>query len=508
VRSTASNLASRLVMLGTWFFLTPFMVHQLGESEYGLWALIGAITAYGSLLDVGVTGAVIKYVAELRARGEFNELRVVVATCLGLLIGIGTLLALGGVILAWFVPAIFHIPVGEHATASWAVVAAGLSTGLSLPASLPAAVLAGLHRFDLAAIVSIVSMGLFAAAAVAILLLGGGVVLLVLSGIPITLVALLLSVRFVHVVAPEIRLGVRGFDRRVLRRVGRFSSGVFALQTTELLEVNTDQIVIGAFLPVASVGPYAVARRLSSLPFSLTGQFTGVLLPLASQLDAQGSSQRVKGVLVSGMRLALAGFLPIGLGLMVLARPFLTAWIGPAFGGESDIVVVLTSAAMVTTMVNPNMVISLGSNRHQVLSLLALGCGMLNLVLSLILVHVYGTLGVALGTLIAVATISAVVLPYSARIHGVSMDTIVRSALIPAGLPALPALLVLLLLRETLEPTSVLSVLLIGAAGALVYVSGYICMPACAGEREILRSGWARSGELRRRVPMLGARGA
>ena len=114
------------------------------------------------------------------------------------------------------------------------------------------------------------------------------------------------------------------------------------------------------------------------------------------------------------------GFLPIGLGLMVLGGPFLTAWVGPEFGRAGNVVVVLTAAAMISTMLSPNMVIALGSNKHRVLSLLAIGCEVLNLALSLVLVQVYGTIGVALGTLVSVGLVGAIVLPYSARIHDVA----------------------------------------------------------------------------------------
>ena len=45
LRSTASNYAGRLIAMGARFFLTPFIVHQLGPSDYGLWALVGSVVS-------------------------------------------------------------------------------------------------------------------------------------------------------------------------------------------------------------------------------------------------------------------------------------------------------------------------------------------------------------------------------------------------------------------------------------------------------------------------------
>jgi O-antigen/teichoic acid export membrane protein len=72
-RSMASNLAGQVLVLAAWFALTPFIVHELGASEYGLWVLVASFVAYGDLLDLGVGTAVTKYVAEHRTRGESDE---------------------------------------------------------------------------------------------------------------------------------------------------------------------------------------------------------------------------------------------------------------------------------------------------------------------------------------------------------------------------------------------------------------------------------------------------
>src|SRR5690606_3994728 len=82
LRSTASNYVAKLITLVTWFFLTPFILHQLGPGGYGLWAVVGSAVAYGTLLNFGISGAVIKYVAEHRARGENQHAHHLIATAL------------------------------------------------------------------------------------------------------------------------------------------------------------------------------------------------------------------------------------------------------------------------------------------------------------------------------------------------------------------------------------------------------------------------------------------
>ena len=80
VYSTASNYGAKIITLSIWFFLTPFILRQLGPSGYGLWIVVGSAVAYGTLLNIGISGAVIKYIAEHRARGENDQVQSLVAT--------------------------------------------------------------------------------------------------------------------------------------------------------------------------------------------------------------------------------------------------------------------------------------------------------------------------------------------------------------------------------------------------------------------------------------------
>src|SRR2546430_3639889 len=77
-----SNYVGALVALGTGVFLTPFILHKLGSSDFGLWVLVGAVVVYGSLLDFGIGGAVIKYVFFFQAEDGIRDLTVTgVQTC-------------------------------------------------------------------------------------------------------------------------------------------------------------------------------------------------------------------------------------------------------------------------------------------------------------------------------------------------------------------------------------------------------------------------------------------
>ena len=133
LRNVISNYAGKLISLLVGFLLTPFILNELGASTYGLWALVGSVVAYIALLDFGITGAVIKYVAEHRARGENEQAQRLTATALWLYSGLGLLAVLISTGIAMLFPAIFNVPPDQQATATWLVVVMGVALGISIP---------------------------------------------------------------------------------------------------------------------------------------------------------------------------------------------------------------------------------------------------------------------------------------------------------------------------------------------------------------------------------------
>src|SRR5687768_3295352 len=107
--SKASNGAGKLIASAAWFVLTPIMLGSLGADAFALWTLVGAIAAYGMLLEHGFGGAVIKYVAEHTARGEREAARAVVATSVWLYAGLAGIAILLSAALAPVLPPVLNI---------------------------------------------------------------------------------------------------------------------------------------------------------------------------------------------------------------------------------------------------------------------------------------------------------------------------------------------------------------------------------------------------------------
>ncbi|HEX9117466.1 MAG TPA: oligosaccharide flippase family protein [Anaerolineae bacterium] len=494
MRGTISNYLGQLIILGTGFVLTPFILRRVGPVDYGLWVLLNSIIGYGFLLELGISGAIVKYTAEYRAKGASDEANRLIATALTTYTLLGLVALIITFVLAPLAPRIFNVPPESQLKAITLVRVAGIGLAVSIPATAPSAVLRGLQRFDLINVIAVFNAVASAIVIVAALLLGWGILGMVGLGIGVTILTAVPGVLLIRRTAPDIHLGWRGAKLELMRTVASFSVALFVIQFAGRLQTKTDEIVIGTFLPVSNVTPYSLARRLGEMANLLAYQFVKVLMPVASELHAAEDWPRLRSMYTAGTRLGLAASLAIAVTVSILAAPLLTAWVGPAYAIYSPLVVIVAVASVAVMTQYPAGAIMQGIARHRFLAVTSIASGLINLALSIALVRPFGLIGVALGTLIpTLLETFGLVLPYAMRVLGVDFGRMASEAFLPALLPALPMAATLYALRVLLEPSSLPMLALIGAIGALVYVGGYLAMRASASERMVVRTSLDRT---------------
>jgi O-antigen/teichoic acid export membrane protein len=481
---TLTNYAAKIVAVVLAFFLTPFVLHHLGAARFSLWALVASIASYGSLLDFGIGTAVVKYVAEHRAREEWHDARMVLATALWLYTGLallGILLSLG--VAYWVTPRLPLSPADRN-EAWWLGLLLGSAAALSLPCSIPAAALKGANRFDVANLLSSSGALVGAGATVALLLGGGGVRALAASNIVVMVAMQAPSIWMLWRVDPELRFRWDEGRLGAMRRIFSFSVPVFAVGFADLFHSRAGEVVIGSFLPVRSLAPYALAKRLMESAQSLAGQFARVLPPVAAELNATGDHQGLCAMWMASTRLTIATFLPIGCALAILAAPLLRAWAGAEFTNGAPVVMLLVPAYLCELATWPAAAVIQARNRYSAVAIAAVCSGVCILGLSILFVPRVGISGAALAILIpTVAESVFFVLPFTLHLLGIGYGSFLRTVVAPAALPAAAMSAILIALREWLQPQSLMLLALTAFTGAMIYVVLYLLSAHTAVER-------------------------
>ena len=150
IRNVLANWGGYIFAVGVNFVLSPFIVHSLGDESYGIWVLLGSIVGYLGLLDLGVRGAVTRYIAKFHAQESHLEATRVASSALVVFVLVGFVaIAVAGV-LAIVIDRVFQIPPELVAVARVVLILGGVNMAISMISGVYGGVVAGLQRFDIA----------------------------------------------------------------------------------------------------------------------------------------------------------------------------------------------------------------------------------------------------------------------------------------------------------------------------------------------------------------------
>lgn len=438
VRNILSNWGAVSIGVIIQFFMMPFVIHRLGDVHYGIWVLILSVTGFLDLFDLGVSGSVVKYVAEYRAKGDNEGLNSICSTAFYIFLVAGTVVLLLSFVLSSFVQ-FFRIPRDEILMSRWIMLIVGFQIGLTLPSGFFTGYMRGIQRYDHVAAIRLTFFCVRSFFIVAFVSMGYGLITMALIQLMSTIVGGATRAIYVYRANPGLRLRIDLISRDKFAMVGRYSILIFLYFLAQRLVFSAGGLVIGYYLTAAAITFYAIPQRLVD-ELRVLIMSTGVLQPTVSHLNAQGQNMKVQKVLVNGTKYSMMIVLPIAASYIVVGDIFISLWMGQRYAAACyGVLVVLTCAVVANVSQFTSTQILQGIARHGSTAYITIFEAAANLALSIVLVKKYGIIGVAVGTLIPMLCSNLIVIPwYTCRAVHFSMPRFFKEGLL---IPCIPALL-------------------------------------------------------------------
>lgn len=453
-RNTAWNYTGFAVNLLTNLFLFPYVVRGIGEAAAGIWLLLGSVTGYMGLLELGLVPSLVQSVAVYRARGDTEGLNRAASTTLALLCGLGLVpLALLAAV-PWAVGVLkLPAPLLPQASVVFRIAIVGFAARMPLAAF--QAILLGTQRQDRCNQLWIYVIAAKFVLAVALLWLGFGVTAIVAMEALVHLSAGFLQVRWARAEVPALAFRWRLADWGEARSLVGFGSSLLAVSVCGLVIEQSDRLVVGAFLPIAMVTYYSAAWKLYMFAYSLPTTLVQAVTPLAGDLFGRGDRRALQQLFLRMTKYTVAVSWPIVLSLGLCASLLLDVWMGPEFARHAAVLQALVVAFAVTAHNHVGYSILVGMRRiTPTLWQYKLPLAALNLALSVYLVGRLGILGVALGTMVPALAMEWFWLRFVLHELEIRWLDFFRHVVAPTAGPALFSFAPLALAYWRLEPRS------------------------------------------------------
>jgi len=271
----------------------PLALHYLGKEQFGLWALAQQITGYLILLDLGVSSAVSRFIADRKDDvngGGYGSLLLTGAIVFAIQ---GVLIAIAGVAFSFFAPTLFAVP--DHLAGDFTNVLIIITflTGLSVALRTLGAPLWAFQRIDVSYGLGSLTLLTSFAALWAGFHLGWGIYSFALAGIPAAILGPMITFLICWKSGFYPSAGHFGRPNLLLfRKIFSFGQDVVWVSIGSQL-VNASQIMIlSRAVGLNAAATFAIGTKLFTMGQQLTGRIIESSAPGLTEMFVRGDTAR------------------------------------------------------------------------------------------------------------------------------------------------------------------------------------------------------------------------
>jgi len=422
-----SNFGGYVISAVIAFLVSPVFIHGLGDARYGVWSLVADLVGYYGMLDIGIGGAVSHYVARYIGKDDRRAARETLTTAMGALAAIGLVVVAIGSGLIYAFPHIFKTQGVNLTEIRLALAIMTLTIGAGFPMAVFSASLVGHRRMDVVNINEVTIRIVVAIASWILIKRGGGLVGLAVaaaSGRILNWVTCILWSKKIGALFPARRF----FNMERLRELGAYGGKNAFINLAVLIIYRTDSFVVGMFLGVKWITYFSIGGVLVQYCSDAISAVTRAFTPHLTHEHSRGDATELKRLYLLGVRLGGLMATSAAAYLFVFGRSFIRLWLSDAYVSgpltyRSDVVmIVLLCANFPRLLQSISWQLLFATRSQRYLMWLSIGEAVANLGLSILLVHRYALLGVALGTMIPLLVTHVILLPvYVLRTYHISL---------------------------------------------------------------------------------------
>jgi O-antigen/teichoic acid export membrane protein len=449
VKNVGSSWVALAVNILVGIFLSPFILHHLGDAAFGIWVLIFSLTGYYGIFDFGIRSSIIRFVSKYTATHDLNEVSGLINTALFTYSCVGVLCLIITAAGSLYVDRIFHVTAELQSAARWLMLMVGASVSVGFPLGMFGGVLEGLQKFYILNWTNIVSSLLRLMLIVFFLDHGYGLltIALITVGMPFlaSIVRAIIALRSI-----AINFSWAHVDRESFRQMANYSGITFIIIVAAQLRFKTDAVVIGTFLSSAAITYFYAGSRVVDYAGEVVSSLAQIFVPMSSQSDAAGNMDRLRKIFIAGNRVCAFATFPMTATFLIMGKSIIEVWLGKRYVALGyPVLITLTIPTTLMLMQSASSRILFGISKHGQFAVVALLEGTANLILSILLVRRFGILGDAIGTAIPLAVTYLLFMPrHLCRHLGVRLSTYVRQAYVLPLLLSVPAALFLFVMQS------------------------------------------------------------
>lgn len=386
---------------------TPWMIHQLGKSDYGVFALVSSFISY-FLLDFGIGSAISRFVSKYKESEDQESLKKLYGVIATVYLTIDIILVSALFVLYFFITDIFVklTPEELNTFKDVYVIAAFFSICTFTLKPLDGVMTAHEFFVPLKALDMVQRIGTVLLVALA-LILGGRVYALIFINGLVALTVALTKMHYLHKNG-SLSINLKKFDWLMAKSIFGFSLWIFLINLAQRFRVNLVPAILGAKSGTEEISVFSLGMALEGFVWTFAYALNGLFIPRVTRMVQSGTDRKEITLLmtkVGRFQLFVVGLIVIG--FIGLGKPFISMWIGEGFIDTYFIAICLIAPNIITMTQQIGTTLSYVENEVKYNASISFSAAILSFALCLLAADRYGAVGCAVAVFISL-TLSAV----------------------------------------------------------------------------------------------------
>ncbi len=396
--NAASNWAPLVINIAIGFLLTPYLISNLGDQNYGIWVVVASFLGYYGLLRMGVGSAIMRYVPFYASRNDQTAISQIVSTAMASFIAVG-LIVLAISFLAADTLASF---LNGGPTLAALIRVMGIAAAIECPLRILDATIRSQEKWVQANGLTVMTAVLRAVGLATCAALGYGVVEMGMVMVIVNIIALLITLILFKRFCPTITMSPAMIKPARLKTLVTFGLFVTISTTVCTLRLPSQNIIIGKLMSLQVITLYYPAVLIMKNIRQAVLAPVRVFWPRFAYLDGGNNHDQVTALFLKGARfcsLFAAGMILL---VFISGPAFIRLWLGSRFTTVVPALMLLAAGFLIETSFSITASLLGGIGRQRAHAAISSIEGVLGILLSIMLGAKMGLPGIAAGFLISV----------------------------------------------------------------------------------------------------------
>jgi len=396
---------------------TPVMLRFLGPGEHGLYSTVTSAISWVNLLGLGLNSSYIRFYARYQKEHREDKIASLNGMFLIIFCVLGTAALLCGLAIAGNLQGVFSdgLTVAEYEKARILAIIVAIELAISFPAAVFNSIIRAREKFIAVRLVHLFQCITSPLVTLPLLMMGYGSVAMVAVTTLVNLVAYTFYILY-SFGKLKAKFRFSRFEGGLIKEIAAYSAVIAVNSLINQINTSLDKILLARYVNTVCVSVYTIGYSLYSYYSSFSSAIAGNLTPRIHKIVAENYSDKPKlkasltEQFIKFGRIQLYIQMLMLTGIIFFGKPFIAFWAGPGYENAYYVAVLLCVSATVPLCQGLGIEIQRAQNKHKFRTMLSAVMTVVNVAMTVVLCRIYGEIGAAVGTAVAVVVVDVFVM--------------------------------------------------------------------------------------------------